>query len=131
MESYQLALKKALLPKSVEKQHDNTLTTLVEYERLDQTHFSFSYSVDDNIDIRMHHFINSNPGLKSRFNKYFHFPDYNVDELIQIMKSMLKKYQYSVTSQGMEKIQQTIIEMEFQKGINFANARDIRNYFEK
>ena len=53
MESYQLALKKALLPKSAEKQHDNTLTTLVEYERLDQTHFSFSYSVDDNIDIRM------------------------------------------------------------------------------
>ena len=44
---------------------------------------------------------------------------------------MLKKYQYSVTSQGMEKIQQTIIEMESQKGINFANARDIRNYFEK
>ena len=36
----------------------------------------------------MERFINSNPGLKSRFNKYIHFEDYTPEELLEIFDSM-------------------------------------------
>jgi len=39
----------------------------------------------------MHGFINSNPGLKSRFDKYFHFEDYSPDEMFIIALSMFRK----------------------------------------
>ena len=38
----------------------------------------------------MKEFINSNPGLQSRFNRYIEFPDYSADELFQIFESNLK-----------------------------------------
>ena len=81
-------------------------------------------------DKPMQKFINSNPGLKSRFNKYFHFPDYSSDELIEIFKMMIQKYDYSITDDAMESATKKITEMERNKGENFANARDVRNYFE-
>ena len=39
-------------------------------------------------DDLMENFINSNPGLRSRFTKYIHFDDYNEDELFQIFMQM-------------------------------------------
>ena len=39
-------------------------------------------------------FVNSNPGLSSRFNRYIDFPDYSEDELAEIFKSLLSKYDY-------------------------------------
>ena len=45
----------------------------------------------------MHNFINSNPGLKSRFNKYFYFADYSGPELIEIFDRMCKKFDYKLT----------------------------------
>ena len=44
----------------------------------------------------MEKFINSNPGLKSRFNKYFEFPDYTIDELEAIFYLNCQKYDYIV-----------------------------------
>jgi ATP-dependent Clp protease ATP-binding subunit ClpA len=82
-------------------------------------------------DEPMKKFIDSNPGLKSRFNKYFHFPDYSADELIIIFKTMLQKYDYSITDSAMNIVTEKIIKMEQQKESNFANARDVRNYFEQ
>lgn len=82
-------------------------------------------------DEPMKKFINSNPGLKSRFNKYFHFPDYTADELIIIFKRMLHKYDYSITEEAMNSVVNKIGLMEQKKGNNFANARDVRNYFEQ
>lgn len=82
-------------------------------------------------DEPMQKFINSNPGLKSRFNKYFHFSDYTSDELVEIFKNMIQKYDYSVTNEAMETVVKKIEDMESRKGSNFANARDVRNYFEQ
>lgn len=82
-------------------------------------------------DEQMKKFINSNPGLKSRFNKYFHFSDYSADELIIIFKTMLQNYDYSITEEAMSVAEETIKKMEQQKDNNFANARDVRNYFEQ
>lgn len=79
----------------------------------------------------MDNFINSNPGLKSRFNKYIEFPDYNVEELEEIFLSFCKKYEYNLTNAARSKIREYIIRMVDSKDASFANARDIRNIFEK
>ena len=76
-------------------------------------------------------FIESNPGLKSRFNKFFYFPDYTVDELQQIFMMQCKKYQYKLTEEAEAAVKEEIIRLEAAKGENFANAREVRNLFEK
>ncbi|MFB1049471.1 AAA family ATPase [Paraliobacillus sp. JSM ZJ581] len=48
----------------------------------------------------MEQFIDSNPGLASRFKKYFHFQDYNVEELIEITQYHVNRYQYQLAEQA-------------------------------
>ena len=79
----------------------------------------------------MKEFVESNPGLKSRFNKFFEFPDYTVDELQQIFELQGKKYQYKLTEEADKAVREEIIRLESEKGENFANAREVRNLFEK
>ena len=76
-------------------------------------------------------FVESNPGLKSRFNKYFFFPDYTVDELQQIFEMQCKKYQYNLTEEAAAAVREEIVRLEAAKDENFANARAVRNLFEK
>ena len=76
-------------------------------------------------------FIESNPGLKSRFNKYLDFPDYTAEELQQIFELQCKKYQYKLTEDADKAVRERIIRVEETKGENFANAREVRNLFEK
>ena len=78
----------------------------------------------------MKEFIESNPGLKSRFNKFFEFPDYTVDELQQIFELQCNKYQYKLTEEADKAVREEIIRLESEKGENFANAREVRNLFE-
>jgi len=78
----------------------------------------------------MQHFIDSNPGLKSRFNKYIEFPDYTVDELEQIFYLNCKKYDYVIDYRAKEKIREMIVQRRMEKIVNFANAREVRNMFE-
>ena len=76
-------------------------------------------------------FVESNPGLKSRFNKYFYFPDYTVEELQQIFDLQCTKYQYKLTPEADASVREEIIRLEANKDENFANARAVRNLFEK
>ncbi|MDO4632795.1 MAG: AAA family ATPase [Eubacteriales bacterium] len=78
----------------------------------------------------MEKFINSNPGLKSRFNKYIFFPDYSAEELLQIFQMRCDKYQYVMDEEAKKKAEEIIRTMEAEKGENFANARSMRNLFE-
>ena len=78
----------------------------------------------------MEDFINSNPGLKSRFNKYIEFPDYSVDELEAIFYLNCKKYEYVVEDKAKDRIRAMIIERRMEKIVDFANAREVRNMFE-
>lgn len=80
---------------------------------------------------KMEEFLNSNPGLQSRFNKYIHFDDYSPEELMAIFERMCEKNGYKTTVEAREKagkILQTIYESRTE---NFANARTVRNLFEK
>ena len=79
----------------------------------------------------MKEFVESNPGLKSRFNKFFEFPDYTDEELQAIFELQCKKYQYKLTEEADKAVREEIIRLEESKGENFANAREVRNLFEK
>ena len=79
----------------------------------------------------MKEFIDSNPGLQSRFNRYIEFKDYSEEELLQIFLSNLKKYEYVITDEATEKIKQLINKAIINKDHNFGNARWVRNIFEK
>lgn len=76
-------------------------------------------------------FIDSNPGLKSRFNKYIHFPDYNAEDLINIFKGMCTKYSLKITDEAMTLVEDYLTQLEANKDNNFGNGRDVRNFFEK
>ena len=79
----------------------------------------------------MEKFINSNPGLKSRFNKYIEFPDYTIDELMDIFDMNCKKYDYVIEDDTRMHVSELITQRKLASGGNFANAREIRNLFEE
>ena len=79
----------------------------------------------------MKQFIDSNPGLQSRFNRYIEFPDYTPDELYQIFALSLKKYDYHVTDDAKVALQHFFEEAVAHKDANFGNGRFVRNIFEK
>lgn len=79
----------------------------------------------------MTRFINSNPGLKSRFNKYLSFDDYTSQELNDIFHSMCKKYGLFLDDDLEEWLKNYLDTLVQNKTKNFANARDVRNLLEK
>ena len=79
----------------------------------------------------MEEFINSNPGLKSRFNKYIEFTDYSVDELEAIFNMNCRKYDYQVEEDAKKQVRALIVQRKLEKPENFANAREVRNLFEE
>lgn len=78
----------------------------------------------------MEKFINSNPGLQSRFNKYFYFPDYNGEQLLHIFKGQCKKNGYALTEEAEAEAKVMFEELYENRGENFGNGRDVRNVFE-
>lgn len=78
----------------------------------------------------MDEFIHSNPGLESRFNRYLHFDDYTVDEMLSILDLQLRKGQYRLDD-GAWKAVREYIEISNTGSIAFGNARGVRNIFER
>lgn len=79
----------------------------------------------------MHKFIDSNPGLSSRFNKYFEFKDYNGDELLGIFQMFCKKNGYNIDEETEKMLHERFDKMYEERDENFGNARTVRNLFEK
>lgn len=76
-------------------------------------------------------FINANPGLQSRFNRYIHFDDYSAEELVEIYQFNLRKYEYQLTPDALDTLRQVIEKAVTNKDKHFGNARYVRNLFEK
>lgn len=79
----------------------------------------------------MKRFIDSNPGLQSRFNRYINFPDYTAKELMRIFHMYMKKNQYTISDEADEMLKEKLDYAVEHKDRNFGNARYVRNVFEK
>ena len=79
----------------------------------------------------MEKFIHSNPGLESRFNKYFYFEDYTGPQLMEIFQSMCQKNGYVLSPEAAQWAEQDFLSLYEGRDENFGNARDVRNLFEK
>ncbi len=80
---------------------------------------------------RMNDFLGSNPGLRSRFNKFLYFEDYKAGELVEILESMCVKADYRLREDARDCAMDFFTKRVDAKPETFANARDVRNYFEK
>jgi len=78
----------------------------------------------------MERFITSNPGLESRFNRYFNFDDYNSEELYDIFDAMCVKSEYLLTDDAKEYAREHFRMIYEMREENFGNARHVRNFFE-
>jgi len=76
-------------------------------------------------------FVNSNPGLASRFNRYINFPDYTESELEEIFKALVDQYDYTLNESGRRALQDCIAKAVSEKDNHFGNGRFVRNLFEK
>lgn len=78
----------------------------------------------------MKELLKSNPGLESRFNKFFYFPNYSTEELIEILKKICKSKKYEINEQDLILLTNKIESIDKDTD-TFGNARYIRNLFEK
>lgn len=79
----------------------------------------------------MHKFIESNPGFRSRFSKFFEFPDYTGDQLLQIFKTFCTKSGYHLTEEAEAYLLLQFNDMYEHRDSHFGNGRTARNVFEK
>ena len=75
-------------------------------------------------------FLSSNPGLESRFNKYFHFPDYTGEQLMAIFSAQCEKNGYKLTEESEKAARELFDRLYAERNENFGNGRDVRNRFE-
>ena len=79
----------------------------------------------------MEEFLNSNPGLRSRFNRFIEFADYTALELRQMFELYLKQYSLKAGEGVCEYVEEFFVNRIANKPEYFANGRDARNFFEK
>ena len=80
---------------------------------------------------KMNKFLQSNPGLKSRFNKYFSFEDYSPTQLVSIFELFCKSAGFLLTPEARDKVFGIFILLSKVKDETFGNARLARNVFEQ
>ena len=73
-------------------------------------------------------FVDANPGLRSRFPKTIHFPDYSTDELVQIFESLGRGQKYTCDPAALAKVRAWLDAQPRVRG--FGNGRLARNLFE-
>lgn len=79
----------------------------------------------------MKRFIFSNPGLKSRFSRYFYFDHYTPEELILIFDIFTKNAVFQVTAPARKAMLELLSHYYEQRTRSFGNGRLVRNIFEK
>lgn len=79
---------------------------------------------------RMQEFLDSNPGLRSRFNKHIHFDDYGVEQLVKIFKTFCQKADFKITEGAEGELTSIFGVLCAARNETFGNARAARNLFE-
>ena len=75
-------------------------------------------------------FMASNPGLKSRFNRFINFEDYTPEELFQIFHLFANKTQYRISTAAADKLRGIFEDGFKNRDEQFGNGRFVRNLFE-
>ncbi|HPF88974.1 MAG TPA: AAA family ATPase [Candidatus Limiplasma sp.] len=78
----------------------------------------------------MEGFVDSNPGLESRFNRFLFFPDYSAQEMLDIFDMRCKKSGYTV-DEDTRTLLKGYLEKFSLDNKDFGNARGVRNLFER
>ena len=78
----------------------------------------------------MHQFIDSNPGLQSRFSRYIEFEDYSAQQLEEIFLLNVKKNDYEISPEALKALRAVLTNAVNHKDEKFGNARYVRNLFE-
>ncbi len=100
----------------------DTLVKFMEDHRDDLAIVAAGYTTE------MEAFIESNPGLKSRFTRTISFPDYTDDELVAIFVGLGDRSQYACSDDALARVRHFISAEPRTRG--FGNARFVRNLFE-
>jgi stage V sporulation protein K len=79
----------------------------------------------------MSRFLDSNPGLKSRFNQYFSFEDYQPQELLKIFEGICKQHHFNLDSAAKELLLNKFCELYAARTKSFGNGRLVKNIFQK
>jgi stage V sporulation protein K len=80
---------------------------------------------------KMQDFIDSNPGLRSRFNKYLQFADYSPLELVLIFQTFCSHGYYRLSASAEEKLVEIFSARYRERDETFGNGRLARNIFEE
>ena len=79
----------------------------------------------------MQGFLETNPGLHSRFPIHIDFPDYSQKELLHIAEQMFRGRQYSLSAEAQSVLLNLLLSHQSSAHENFGNARTVRNIIEK
>jgi len=79
----------------------------------------------------MQTFIDSNPGLKSRFTRYIQFDDYEPADLLQVFRRLCDRHELRFRAEAWHKSRQTIKNRWESRGDHYGNAREMRTFFEE
>ncbi|MEJ8776456.1 hypothetical protein [Pseudogracilibacillus sp. ICA-222130] len=79
----------------------------------------------------MDYFLQTNPGLQSRFPFQINFPNYTMEQLLDILNMMAKERDYRLTNRALLKVEQQIEICLRNEPFTFSNARYIRNILER
>nr|WP_290228267.1 AAA family ATPase [Trichocoleus desertorum] len=102
----------------------NTLLKMMEDHRQDLVVIVAGYKGE------MSRFIDSNPGLKSRFARSIHFEDYSSFELTEIFKVRCEQHGYLLSDRTLESLRRLVDQFEHQVG-ELGNGRFVRNIFDR
>ncbi len=79
----------------------------------------------------MSRFIDANPGLQSRFNRFFHFEDYKPDELLAIFEIICQQNHFILAEQSKQILLSQLTTLYENRDKKFGNGRLVRNIFDK
>jgi len=116
-----------LVDKSGQGYGQEAIDTLLKQMEDHRDDFAVIVAGYDNL---MQGFINSNPGLKSRFNRFIHFDNYTSHEMFEIFEQLCQKSAYTFDNAVGDLLKQYFEKLSQTADDGFANARTVRNLFE-